>query len=121
MRALRFALTLLLACLVLCSGAALAASSVQRDLPPGLQIPPAAQPGPTFDVDRATAAYLALLTPEQGAMSEAYFEGGYWIQLWSVLYAVASMVVLMATGASRRMRDLAERVTRRPLLSVALY
>ena len=35
----------------------------QRDLPPGLQIPAAARPGPGFDVDQATQAYLDLLSP----------------------------------------------------------
>ncbi len=32
-------------------------------------------PGPGFDTDRATEAWLAILSPEQRAMSDAYFEG----------------------------------------------
>ena len=33
--------------------------------PPGVIVPDAAIPGPNFDVDKATEAYIALLTPEQ--------------------------------------------------------
>src|SRR4051812_13615514 len=77
--------------LVLCGAMATTPLSAQptttkRDLPPGLQIPDAARPGPTFDVDRATEAYLDLLSPEQRASSDAYFEGGYWLQLFAFLY-----------------------------------
>jgi hypothetical protein len=55
-------------------------------LPPGLQIPDAARPGAGFDVERATQALLDLLSPEQRARSDAYFEGGYWLRLWQFLY-----------------------------------
>jgi STE24 endopeptidase len=94
--------------------------SIARDLPPGLHVPAAAQPGPQFDVERATEAWLALLSPEQRAQSDAYFEGGYWLALWSLLYGLGVMALLLWSGASRRLRDLAERVSRRPRLSVAL-
>ena len=59
-----------------------AAGADARDLAPGLQIPAAARPSPNFDVDKATQAYLNLLSPQQRAQSDAYFEGGYWLQLW---------------------------------------
>jgi STE24 endopeptidase len=97
------------------------AAAVSRDLPPGLQIPDAARPGPGFDVERATQAYLDLLTPEQRAKSDAYFEGGYWLQLWGLLYGFAVAAVLLGTGLSRRMRDLAERRSRRPWAQAMLY
>lgn len=92
-----------------------------RDFPPGLQIPDAARPGPGFDVERATQAYIDLLTPEQRAKSDAYFEGGYWLQLWGLLYGFAVAAVLLGSGLSRRMRDFAERRSRRPWLQVLLY
>jgi STE24 endopeptidase len=92
-----------------------------RDLPPGLQIPDAARPGPQFDVDRATEAYLNLLSPEQRAQSDAYFEGGYWIRLWQLLYGFGVAAVLLFTGLSRRMRDLARRITRWRWAQTALY
>lgn len=92
-----------------------------RDFPPGLQIPDAARPGPGFDVERATQAYLDLLTPEQRAKSDAYFEGGYWLQLWGLLYGFAVAAILLGSGLSRRMRDFAERRSRRPWLQALIY
>jgi len=67
--------------MLLCAVGALAAQPIVRDLPPGVQIPAAAQPGPNFDPDKATVAYLGLLSPEQRNLSDRYFEGGYWLQL----------------------------------------
>ena len=92
-----------------------------RDLPPGLQIPDASKPGPNFDVDRATEAYLNLLSPEQRASSDAYFEGGYWLQLWEFLYGLVVAGVLLWGGISRRLRDIARRVSTRPWLYTWIY
>jgi len=74
-----------------------------------------------FDPVAATEAYLAKLTPEQRARSDAYFEGGYWLQLWGFLYGVAVALVLLATRLSARMRDLAVRATRIASLQTAFY
>ena len=101
--------------------AAPATAPTARDLPPGLQIPDAARPGPTFDVDKATEAYLSLLSPEQRAQSNAYFEGGYWLQLWTVLYGLVVAFVLLRGGISRRLRDTARRFTGRPWLVTWIY
>ncbi|HEY6984518.1 MAG TPA: M48 family metallopeptidase [Rhodanobacteraceae bacterium] len=98
-----------------------AASSIVRDLPPGLQIPDAAKPGPNFDVDKATEAYLNLLSPEQRQLSDAYFEGGYWLQLWGFLYGIGVAAVLLYTGLSRRMRDIGRRIARRPWIQTLVY
>jgi STE24 endopeptidase len=95
--------------------------AVVRDFPPGLQIPDAARPGPAFDVDKATEAYLALLTPEQRRLSDAYFEGNNWLLLWGALYGLAVAAVLLYTGLSRWMRDVAERITRRRWLQPLIY
>ncbi|WP_395679266.1 M48 family metallopeptidase [Dokdonella sp.] len=92
-----------------------------RDLPPGLQIPDAARPGPAFDVDKATEAYLALLSPEQRKLSDDYFEGNYWLTLWGTLYGLAVAAILLWSGLSRRMRDFAERITRRRWLQPLIY
>ena len=97
------------------------ADTIVRDLPPGLHVPAGAQPDPGFDAERATEAWLGLLSPEQRALSDAYFEGGYWLKLWSLLYGLGVMAILLWTGLSRRMRDLAERVGRRRWLGVAIY
>lgn len=91
------------------------------ELPPGLQIPQAARPGPAFDVDTATEAYLNLLSPEQRAKSDAYFEGGYWLQLWQLLYGLAVAGLLLFSGVSVRLRNLARRISQRPNLSTMLY
>ena len=77
-----------------------AADAKERELPPGLEVPAAARPGPDFDADRATEAYLGLLTAEQKAQSDAYFEGGYWLRLWGWLYGLGSC--LLYTSPSPR-------------------
>jgi len=100
---------------------AFAAAPVTRDLPPGLQIPDAARPGPEFDVDRATQAYLDLLSPEQRQLSDSYFEGGYRLQLWSLLYGLGVAVVLLRSGLSRRMRDIARGRTQSKWLQAFIY
>lgn len=97
------------------------AAPISVEFPPGLQVPAAARPGPDFDADKATAAYIAMLTPEQRARSDTYFEGGYWLQLWNWLYGVAVAAVVLFSGLSRRIRELAERVSRRPWLYTPIY
>jgi STE24 endopeptidase len=88
---------------------------------PSLKIPPGAQAGPGFDVDTATRAYLDTLSPEQRARSNSYFEGGYWLILWDFLCGAGVSIVLLATGLSARMRDVAERITRFRPLQTWLY
>jgi STE24 endopeptidase len=85
------------------------------------KIPAAAQAGPGFNAEAATRAYLATLTPAQKASSDAYFEGGYWLILWDFLYEAAVLILLLATGWAARLRDLAERITRRKPLVTWLY
>jgi STE24 endopeptidase len=86
--------------------------------------PPAAASGASGSIDpeAATRAYLDQLPADQRAKSDAYFEGGYWLSLWSFLWGAAVLVLLLRTGASARMRDLAERITRfRPLQTAAYW
>ena len=109
------------ACIFFLAGGALAGETIVRDLPPGLQIPAAAQPGPAFDVDKATDAYLGLLSPEQRELSDQYFEGGYWLQLWELLWIISACVLLLVTGVSRRMSQLAQRISRRRWISTPIY
>lgn len=117
--------TSVLALLVLAFAAACFATGPARaadgELPAGLQVPEAARAGPDFDVDRATEAYLALLTPEQAERSNAYYEGGYWLQLWGYLYGAVIFLGLLTSGASARIRDWAARRTHRPWLQTLLY
>ena len=92
-----------------------------RELPAGVIVPAAAQVGPDFNVDKATQSYIDLLSPEQRAKSDAYFEGGYWLQLWELLYGLGVCVLLIVTGWSRKMRDVAKRISHRPWLYTLIY
>ena len=74
-----------------------------------------------FDPQAATDQILASVPPEARERSDAYFEGGYWIRVWSTLITAAVMLALLHTGLSRRMRERAERLTRRRPLQVAAY
>src|SRR5262245_3526190 len=80
----------------------------QEPTRPQLQIPAGAQASPSFDAARATEAYLATVPPDKKARSDAYFEGGYWIQLWGFLYATAVWWAFLALRWSASMRDRAE-------------
>ncbi|HSC09075.1 MAG TPA: M48 family metallopeptidase [Steroidobacteraceae bacterium] len=111
----------LLAALCLVVGAHAVAAELAVELPPGLQVPAAAQPGPDFDAEKATQAYLALLTPEQRARSDAYYEGGYWVSLWQFLIGLAELFVILWLGWSARLRDWAERRARARWLQVLIY
>jgi Zn-dependent protease with chaperone function len=104
----------------LCAGISLAAD-VAPELPPGTYIPDAARPGANFDVEKATQAYLAMLSAEQRARSDAYFEGGYWLQLWQFLYTIAVLALILWRGWAVRLRDWAGRISRRPAQQTALY
>ena len=98
-----------------------ARQNTSRDLPPGLIVPEASRPGPTFDVDKATNAYLNVLNDEQKAKSDAYFENGYTLDVLDTLILVLVSAGLLFSGVSRRMRDTAKRISHRPWLYTAIY
>lgn len=75
----------------------------------------------SFDPVTATEAYLSRIPPDKSARSDAYFEGGYWLRLWNFLWQVSVFVLLLQTGLSARMRDMAERFSRWRWLRPALY
>lgn len=64
----------------------------------------------TFNADSATEAWLNSLSGPAREKSDAYFEGGYWLLLWSTLYAVIVAGIFMLTGLSAKMKKMAERV-----------
>jgi STE24 endopeptidase len=109
------------ALLLLVAGSGYAAEVLMHEFPPGLVIPPGARMTPDFDVDKATQAYIDLLSPAQRARSDAYFEGGYWWQLWSFLYGGGVAWFLLAGRRSARFRNWCERVTRRRSLRTLMY
>ena len=73
------------------------------------------------DVASATQAYVDRLDAEQRAASDAYFEGGYWLDLWDWLYVLLIAWVLLRYGISTRMRDLGERISRFGFVRVVTY
>ena len=74
-----------------------------------------------FDPQEATDEILASVPADARERSDAYFEGGYWIRVWNTVITAAVMLALLHTGFSRRMRERAERLTRRRSLQVAAY
>lgn len=83
--------------------------------------PAATAPAQGLDPEEATEAYLATLDAETRARSKAYTEGGYWLGLIALAYGIAVAFFLLNTGLSHRMRDLAERLSKRKPLQTALY
>ena len=66
---------------------------------------------PAFDVKAATDAYLATVPPDTRARSDAYFEGGYWLQFWNFLFGAAVLIFLLQSRLSVRIRDWATRIS----------
>jgi STE24 endopeptidase len=73
------------------------------------------------NADAATRAYLDRLPPEVVARSNAYFEGGYWLQLWNFLLGLAISAVLLGGRRSAAVRDWAQRLGRRAFFRDAIY
>lgn len=82
---------------------------------------PAPPPTPAFDAEAATREWLAKVPAADKARSDAYFEGGYWLDLWDLLYGLAVAWLLLGTGVSRRLRELAQRTIRFRPLQAAVY
>lgn len=117
----------LIVTITLGSGTLAAADEAPVATPPAATSAAAVEPSaivaaaPAFDAEAATEAYLARLAPDARARSDAYFEGGYWLQAWDFLIGLALAAALLASGLSARMRDLAARISQRPALQTALY
>lgn len=92
---------------------------------PSTTPPPAAVMSPdnpdSFDPAAATKAWLDTVPSDKRAKSDAYFEGGYWLILWNFLLGAVIFYLLLETGVSARLRDLAERLTSFKALQVILY
>jgi STE24 endopeptidase len=97
-----------------------AGRAVAQSAAPATAPPPAAVAS-ELDPVAATEAYLATVPAEKRARSDAYFEGGYWLQLWGFLWSVGIAALLLWGRISARMRDLARRLTRFRPLQTALY
>jgi STE24 endopeptidase len=61
------------------------------------------------DPEQATNAYMARIPAAAQARSDAYFEGGYWLQGINFVVALATTWLLLASGVLARWRDALER------------
>lgn len=77
------------------------------------------------NAEAATQAYMDRLPAEVLAKSAAYWEGGYWMQLWNLLFGLAVAAVFLAGHRAARLRDWAQRVgrgaVRRDMLFAGAY
>jgi STE24 endopeptidase len=120
---------ILLAVFMLITSLSLAAAPAGDTAPVaiGAAAPAAAAPGTLpppvtkFDPEAATRAYLDRLQGDARAKSDAYFEGGYWLLLWNLLYGLVVAWVLLSTGMSTRIREFAECRTHRKNLQTLIY
>jgi STE24 endopeptidase len=74
-----------------------------------------------LDPEVATRAYLDRLQGAARAKSDAYFEGGYWLLLWNLLYSLIVAWLLLSRRISLRLREFAERRTHRKNLQTLIY
>lgn len=78
-----------------------------------LDVLAAAVANPGFDVEAATRAYLDTLQGPARAQSDAYFEGGYWLPLWSTAIGVLVDWLLLRFRIAHGIRAFAEARTGR--------
>ncbi len=76
---------------------------------------------PKFDAARATAGYLARVAGPARARSDAYFEGGYWLSLADLAWALGVSGLLLWLGLSARIRDWTAERTRSRTYQAILY
>ncbi len=76
---------------------------------------------PSLDVTHATREYLARVSGQQRAQSDAYAQGGYWLLLLNLAWVLAITGVAMGFGLSARLRGWAEERTHSRTYQVMLY
>jgi len=64
---------------------------------------------------------MARISPQEKARSDAYFEGGYVLQVVDLIYALVVAGLLLWLQISSRMRDIAASLTRHRWLQVPIY
>lgn len=74
-----------------------------------------------FDPDLATQAWMATLNGAARARSDAYFEGGYWLQLWGLVAAVLADLAILRFGWARGLSARVRRLTHRKWLQSFLF
>lgn len=76
---------------------------------------------PAFDPVAETEKLLSTLPAEARAKSDAYFEGGYVIQVWSLLLGLAITWLLLKFHVTVKLRDIAERFFKARYLQGVLF
>jgi STE24 endopeptidase len=74
-----------------------------------------------FDPQKAVNAYLAQVSSKDKARSDAYFEGGYVLQVVDIVYVLVVAGLLLWLRISSRMRNIATRITRFRFLQAPIY
>jgi STE24 endopeptidase len=109
--------------------------AMAQDAPLEAQLPPHAAPTrhvevgqlatmdttPSFDAAQAAERYLARVNGPARARSDAYFEGGTWLKLVDLIYALGVAVLLLWSQISLRMQEWAEGRTHSRSGQVLLY
>ncbi|MCL4838192.1 MAG: M48 family metallopeptidase [Thermoanaerobaculia bacterium] len=88
-------------------------------LPPDVAAPAAAADEEVVPATAAAAGPVAVPVPSETAMR--YYRSGNWLWILATLWGFAVPALLLFTGVSARLRDLARRLGRRWFLTVALY
>ena len=83
--------------------------------------PAATKAAAKLDPVAATEAFMNRLQGEARAKSDGYFEGGYWLLLWNLLYGLVVAWLLLSSRLSVRIRDFAERRTHRKMPQTLIY
>lgn len=73
------------------------------------------------DPTQATQAYLERLPPAAQERSNAYFVGGYWLQLWNLLLGLAISLWLLQSRPAKAARAWCVGRSRRPALQALVY
>lgn len=77
-----------------------------------------------FDPEVATQKYLDTQTPDQKGKSDSYFEGGYWLMLWNMLFEVFVAWIFLSMGLSQWIKRIATRAKNsniQNLIYIGLY
>jgi STE24 endopeptidase len=67
---------------------------------------------PPFDPEEATQAWLATMGPGAAARSNAYFEGGYWIQFANAAISIVIGMGMMILGVAKGVRGWLEKTVK---------
>ena len=82
---------------------------------------PAMDTTPSFDAAQATQRYLARVSGAARTRSDSYFEGGYWLKLVDLIYALGVAALLLWSQVSLRIQEWTEDRTHSRGGQVVLY